>query len=153
MGTLAHLVPAPRLGRRRQVAARPGFAAPCRASCPVVREKAGFTHDGGNFWTLVCVENVLVRTARKMIWRDNDNFPHKKAGRALRPTCFHQVTVGKLAVQPFTAIGINLILQDTEVQDLFVSDLAFVLPFPLSQERIESPRNVCSKYRPSLENE
>ena len=77
----------------------------------------------------------------------------KKTGRALRPTCFHQVTVGKLAVQPFAAIGINFILQDTEVQDLFVSDLAFVLPFPLSQERIESPRNVCSKYRPGLENE
>jgi len=104
-------------------------------------------------WALTCVENVLVRTARKMIWRDNDNFSHKKAGRALRPTCFHQVTVGKLAVQPFAAIGINFILQDTEVQDLFVSDLAFVLPFPLSQERIESPRNVRSKYRPGLENE
>ena len=104
-------------------------------------------------WALTCVENVLVRTARKMIWRDNDNFSHKKTGRALRPTCFHQVTVGKLAVQPFAAIGINFILQDTEVQDLFVSDLAFVLPFPLSQERIESPRNVCSKYRPGLENE
>lgn len=107
----------------------------------------------GANWALTCVENVLVRTARKMIWRDNDNFSHKKTGRALRPTCFHQVTVGKLAVQPFAAIGINFILQDTEVQDLFVSDLAFVLPFPLSQERIESPRNVCSKYRPGLENE
>ena len=47
MGTLAHLVPVPRLGRRRQVAAHPGFAAPCRAWCPVVREKAGFTHDRG----------------------------------------------------------------------------------------------------------
>ncbi len=107
----------------------------------------------GAIWGLMCAENVLVRTARKMIWRDNDNFSHKKAGRALRPTCFHQVTVVKLAVQPFAAIGINFILQDTEVQDLFVSDLAFVLPFPLSQERIESPRNVCSKYRPGLENE
>ena len=107
----------------------------------------------GEIWALTCVENVLVRTAWKMIWRDNDDFSHKKAGRALRPTCFHQVTVGKLAVQPFAAIGINFILQDTEVQDLFVSDLAFVLPFPLSQERIESPRNVCSKYRPGLENE
>ena len=107
----------------------------------------------GALWALMCVENVLVRTARKMIWRDNDNFSHKKTGRALRPTCFHQVTVGKLAVQPFAAIGINFILQDTEVQDLFVSDLAFVLPFPFPEERIESPRNVCSKYRPGLENE
>lgn len=119
----------------------------------------------GANWVLTYVENVLVRTARKRggprkrrkafsrrkemsLWREN-----KKTGRALRPTCFHQVTVGKLAVQPFAAIGINFILQDTEVQDLFVSDLAFVLPFPLSQERIESPRNVCSKYRPGLENE
>lgn len=117
-----------------------------------MRGKAGFTHESGDF-ALDVSENVLVRTARKMIWRDNDNFSHKKTGRALRPTCFHQVTVGKLAVQPFSAIGINFILQDTEVQDLFVSDLAFVLPFPLSQERIESPRNVCSKYRPGLENE
>lgn len=25
----------------------PGFAAPCRTWCPVVREKAGFTHDSG----------------------------------------------------------------------------------------------------------
>ena len=93
---------------------------------------------------------VTCRESRrgKSLWREN-----KKTGRALRPTCFHQVTVGKLAVQPFSAIGINFILQDTEVQDLFVSDLAFVLPLPLSQERIESPRNVCSKYRPGLENE
>ncbi len=98
-------------------------------------------------WTMMCVENVLVRTARKISLASK-----QKTGRALRPTCFHQVTVGKLAVQPFAAIGINLILQDTEVQDLFVSDLAFVLPFPLSQERIESPRNVRSKYRPGLEN-
>jgi len=101
----------------------------------------------GANWALTCVGNVLVRTARKI------SLARKKTGRALRPTCFHQVTVGKLAVQPFAAIGINLILQDTEVQDLFVSDLAFVLPFPFPEERIESPRNVCSKYRPGLENE
>lgn len=120
---------------------------PCRAW------KGRFYARQGQFFNSTCAENVLVRTARKMIWRDDDNFSHKKTGRALRPTCFHQVTVGKLAVQPFAAIGINFILQDTEVQDLFVSDLAFVLPFPLSQERIESPRNVRSKYRPGLENE
>lgn len=115
---------------------------------------------------MMCVENVLVRTTRKrggppeekkgLLSKKRDVSlarKQKKAGRALRPACFHQVTVGKLAVQPFAAIGINFILQDTEVQDLFVSDLAFVLPFPLSQERIESPRNVCSKYRPGLENE
>lgn len=98
---------------------------------------------------LTCVENVLVCTARKISLASKQK---KQAGQ-LRPTCFHQVTVGKLAVQPFAAIGINFILQDTEVQDLFVSDLAFVLPFPFPQERIESSGNVCSKYRPGLENE
>lgn len=129
-----------------------------------MREKAGFTHDRGELSPDVrkkrfSAHGAEERGARKRrkafsrrkemsLWREN-----KKTGRALRPTCFHQVTVGKLAVQPFAAIGINFILQDTEVQDLFVSDLAFVLPFPFPEERIESPRNVCSKYRPGLENE
>lgn len=136
-----------------------------------VRGKAGFTHESGDFSPDVSGKRFSAHVAEERrplareegsrkrrkassrrkgmsLWREN-----KKTGRALRPTCFHQVTVGKLAVQPFAAIGINFILQDTEVQDLFVSDLAFVLPFPLSQERIESPRNVCSKYRPGLENE
>lgn len=113
-----------------------------------VREKAGFTHASGKLSPDVRGKRFSTHGAENLSGEKT-----KKTGRALRPTCFHQVTVGKLAVQPFAAIGINFILQDTEVQDLFVSDLAFVLPFPLSQERIESPRNVCSKYRPGLENE
>lgn len=141
----------------------PGFAAPCRASCPVVREKAGFTHASGKLSPDVREKRFSAHDTEERRALGREERPSleekrcltgektKKTGRALRPTCFHQVTVGKLAVQPFAAIGINFILQDTEVQDLFVSDLAFVLPFPLSQERIESPRNVRSKYRPGLE--
>lgn len=135
-----------------------------------MRGKAGFTHASGKLSHDVRGKRFSTHGAeeRRALGREERPsleekrclsgeittiFPTKKTGRALRPTCFHQVTVGKLAVQPFAAIGINFILQDTEVQDLFVSDLAFVLPFPLSQERIESPRKVCSKYRPGLENE
>ena len=115
---------------------------------PDVRGKAGFTHESGDFAPDVSGKRFSMHVAENLSGEKT-----KKTGRALRPTCFHQVTVGKLAVQPFAAIGINFILQDTEVQDFLVFNLAFVLPFPLSQERIESPRNVCSKYRTGLENE
>ena len=130
-----------------------------------MREKAGFTHASGKLspdvrgkrfsthgaeerWALGREERPSLEEKRCLTGEQT-----KKTGRALRPTCFHQVTVVKLAVQPFAAIGINFILQDTEVQDLFVSDLAFVLPFPFPQERIESSGNVCSKYGTGLENE
>lgn len=115
---------------------------------PGVRGKAGFTHDSGKFDPDVRGKRFSAHVAENLTGEKT-----KKTGRALRPTCFHQITVGKLAVQPFAAIGINFILQDTEVQDLFVSDLAFVLPFPFPQERIESSGNVCSKYGTGLENE
>lgn len=130
-----------------------------------MREKAGFTHDRGKLNPDVRGKRFSTHGAEERRAFGREERPSLEEKRCLSgekqknrpgtaPDLLSSDYRGEtLAVQPFAAIGINFILQDTEVQDLFVSDLAFVLPFPLSQERIESPRNVCSKYRPGLENE
>ena len=116
---------------------------------PNVRGKAGFTHVSGKLSPDVRGKRFSTHVADNLSGEKT-----KKSRPGTAPDLLSSDYRGEtLAVQPFAAIGINFILQDTEVQDLFVSDLAFVLPFPLPQERIESSGNVCSKYRTGLENE
>lgn len=74
---------------------------------PGVRGKAGFTHESGDFSPDASGKRFSAHGAeerrgaveeRRGLSKKSD-IPlarkRKKTGRALRPTCFHQVTVGK----------------------------------------------------------
>gem|GEM_PF-3716078 len=59
----------------------PGFAAPCRASCPVVREKAGFTHVKGNLGPVVRGKRFSAHGVENL----SGERTKKQAGHCVRP--------------------------------------------------------------------
>ena len=69
-------------------------------------------------------------------------------GRALRVNLCQES-----AVQLIPILIVEFILQNAEVLDFLVLDLALVLSSPLPEERIESPGNISTQNWSCLENE
>lgn len=107
---------------------------------PLCKARSGFS--------ILTEEYLTFRTISPVIGPQKPNEEPCHAGRALRVNlCLES------AVQLISVLIVEFILQNAEVLDFLVLDLALVLSSPLPEERIESPGNISTQNWSCLENE